>query len=361
MRLGWKIFIPITLVWLVVIAVWMQTPCNIWTTAGRMADHGAQSREFFAAVLLLRTFKGLALTGRYLFARKITVLYPGGEDAAVAAFPRPACAAPLRERRGALHRLQAVRGGVPGAWRSPSNPSARRRLAPHHALRHRPDQVHLLRLLRGELPGRLDRRDPHARIPRRTARRPVLTKEMLLAVGDRYEAQIAARRAAARRDSSPVTGRPWTSRRPSLFYCFRRDPAGRGAARHHRAQSGARGAVPGAGVLLRRLPVDAAAGRVSRHRAGAGLRRCGDGAVPVRGDDARHPHRPAARGLLAPPAARRARSAWRSRCEMGLVLATATGIGRRRPEPAATVGSATPGAGRADLHRVPAAVADWPA
>ncbi len=30
MRLGWKIFIPVTLVWLVVIAAWMQTPLNIW-------------------------------------------------------------------------------------------------------------------------------------------------------------------------------------------------------------------------------------------------------------------------------------------------------------------------------------------
>ncbi|MBB1077002.1 NADH-quinone oxidoreductase subunit NuoH [Rhodoferax sp. 4810] len=30
MRLGWKIFIPVTLLWLVVIAVWMQTPWNIW-------------------------------------------------------------------------------------------------------------------------------------------------------------------------------------------------------------------------------------------------------------------------------------------------------------------------------------------
>jgi NADH-quinone oxidoreductase subunit H len=30
MRLGWKIFIPITLVWLVVIAIWLQTPYNIW-------------------------------------------------------------------------------------------------------------------------------------------------------------------------------------------------------------------------------------------------------------------------------------------------------------------------------------------
>jgi NADH-quinone oxidoreductase subunit H len=30
MRLGWKIFIPVTLVWLVVVAVWMHTPFNIW-------------------------------------------------------------------------------------------------------------------------------------------------------------------------------------------------------------------------------------------------------------------------------------------------------------------------------------------
>jgi len=31
MRLGWKVFIPLTIVWLVVIAVWMQTPWSIWT------------------------------------------------------------------------------------------------------------------------------------------------------------------------------------------------------------------------------------------------------------------------------------------------------------------------------------------
>src|SRR6266853_1176925 len=31
MRLGWKVFIPLTIVWLVVIAVWMRTPWNIWT------------------------------------------------------------------------------------------------------------------------------------------------------------------------------------------------------------------------------------------------------------------------------------------------------------------------------------------
>jgi NADH-quinone oxidoreductase subunit H len=30
MRLGWKIFIPLTLVWLIVVGAWMQTSLNIW-------------------------------------------------------------------------------------------------------------------------------------------------------------------------------------------------------------------------------------------------------------------------------------------------------------------------------------------
>jgi NADH-quinone oxidoreductase subunit H len=30
MRLGWKIFIPVTLVWLIVVGIWMQTSWNIW-------------------------------------------------------------------------------------------------------------------------------------------------------------------------------------------------------------------------------------------------------------------------------------------------------------------------------------------
>ncbi len=34
MRLGWKVFIPITLVWLVLIAVWVQTPWNPWKVNG---------------------------------------------------------------------------------------------------------------------------------------------------------------------------------------------------------------------------------------------------------------------------------------------------------------------------------------
>jgi len=30
MRLGWKVFIPLTIVWIVVVGSWMQTPWNIW-------------------------------------------------------------------------------------------------------------------------------------------------------------------------------------------------------------------------------------------------------------------------------------------------------------------------------------------
>jgi NADH-quinone oxidoreductase subunit H len=30
MRLGWKVLIPITLVWLVVVAAWVQTPLWVW-------------------------------------------------------------------------------------------------------------------------------------------------------------------------------------------------------------------------------------------------------------------------------------------------------------------------------------------
>jgi len=30
MRLGWKIFIPVTLVWLVIVGLWIMSPWNIW-------------------------------------------------------------------------------------------------------------------------------------------------------------------------------------------------------------------------------------------------------------------------------------------------------------------------------------------
>ena len=77
----------------------------------------------------------------------------------LAALPRRARAAPLSERRGALHRLQAVRGDLPGAGdHHRGRPAPQRRHAAHDALRHRHGEVHLLRALPGGLPGRCDRR-----------------------------------------------------------------------------------------------------------------------------------------------------------------------------------------------------------
>jgi formate hydrogenlyase subunit 6/NADH:ubiquinone oxidoreductase subunit I len=55
-------------------------------------------RNFFKTFLLVELVKGLMLTGRYFFARKITVQFPEEKDADLPALPWPACAAPLRQR-----------------------------------------------------------------------------------------------------------------------------------------------------------------------------------------------------------------------------------------------------------------------
>jgi formate hydrogenlyase subunit 6/NADH:ubiquinone oxidoreductase subunit I len=56
---------------------------------------------FFRTFLLFELVKGLMLTGRHLFARKITVQFPEEKTP--------------QGPRGALHRVQTVRGGVSGA------------------------------------------------------------------------------------------------------------------------------------------------------------------------------------------------------------------------------------------------------
>jgi hypothetical protein len=72
------------------------------------------AKDYIGSLFLKELVKGMALTGRHFFQRKITVQFPGREDAAEQPFPRVACAAPLSERRGALHRVQALRGDLPG-------------------------------------------------------------------------------------------------------------------------------------------------------------------------------------------------------------------------------------------------------
>ena len=167
MRLGWKILIPVTIVWIAVEGVMVYSRSG----PGRR-EVSLNMRNIIKTFFLLGAAAGPARSRcAKFFTREGHDQLPGREDAAVAALPRPACAAPLSERRRALHRLQAVRGGVPGAGDHHRVGRRRGRHAPHHALRHRPVQVHLLRLLRGSLPGGCHRRDAHPRVPHGESRR----------------------------------------------------------------------------------------------------------------------------------------------------------------------------------------------
>ena len=79
MRLGWKVFIPLTLdLDRRASALWRMTPLWVW---GGARDEGDSTmiervRSFFQTFLLYELVKGMMLTGRNLFARKITVQFP---------------------------------------------------------------------------------------------------------------------------------------------------------------------------------------------------------------------------------------------------------------------------------------------
>ena len=67
------------------------------------------------AFTLWEFLKAHALTLKYFFKPKATINYPYEKTPQSPAVPRRACAAPISERRGALHRVQAVRGDLSGA------------------------------------------------------------------------------------------------------------------------------------------------------------------------------------------------------------------------------------------------------
>ena len=114
---------------------------------------------------------------KYMIRPKATVNYPFERNPQSPALPRRARAAPLSQRRGALHRLQAVRGHLPGPGHHHRGRAARRRQPPHDPLRHRHGQVHLLRPVPGGLPGGRHRRGPELRVRRsRPARSSTTTR-----------------------------------------------------------------------------------------------------------------------------------------------------------------------------------------
>jgi hypothetical protein len=71
-------------------------------------------RDLFGSLMLTELLKGMALTGRHMFARKITIQFPEEKTPQSPRFRGLACTASLSERRRTLHRVQAVRGGLSG-------------------------------------------------------------------------------------------------------------------------------------------------------------------------------------------------------------------------------------------------------
>ena len=96
--------------------------------------------------MLTELLKGMRLTGKYFFKRKVTLRYPQEKT-------------PMSARFRGLHALRRYPNGeerciacklceaVPGDGHHHRIGPARGRHPPHHALRHRPDEVHFLRLL----------------------------------------------------------------------------------------------------------------------------------------------------------------------------------------------------------------------
>ena len=143
-----------------------------------------------AALLDFAGAFGLGL--KYMVRPKATMNYPYERNPQSPALPRRARAAPLSQRRGALHRLQAVRGDLPGPGHHHRGRAARRRQPPHHPLRHRHGEVHLLRPVPGGLPGGRHRRGAELRVRHRDPRRALLRQGSGCSTnGDRWEREIA--------------------------------------------------------------------------------------------------------------------------------------------------------------------------
>ena len=139
--------------------------------------------EFFRAFLLLELFRGLALTGRYLFARKVTVQFPEEKT-------------PISPRFRGLHALRRYPNGEERCIACKLCEA----VCPAIAI-HIESDIDLTKCI---FCGYCEEACPvdaivETRILEYHGERRgdlYYTKSMLLAVGDRYEDQIAADRAA---------------------------------------------------------------------------------------------------------------------------------------------------------------------
>jgi NADH-quinone oxidoreductase subunit H len=103
MRLGWKVLIPVTIVWIAVEGVMAWFKVGPWRSESSYGT--VQSSQDLPAH---RIAHGPVGHGPHAVSQEGHDQLSGREDAPVAAVPWPACAASLCERRRALHRLQAL-------------------------------------------------------------------------------------------------------------------------------------------------------------------------------------------------------------------------------------------------------------
>jgi NADH-quinone oxidoreductase subunit I len=150
-------------------------------------DHAARA-------LFLKEFVGaFVLSMRYFFKPKPTLNYPFEKGPDLAALPRRACAAPLSERRGALHRLQAVRGDLSRRRRSPSRPARAETTAraARRATTSTWSKCIYCGLCQEACPVDAIVEGPNFEFATETREELYYDKERLLANGDRWEREIA--------------------------------------------------------------------------------------------------------------------------------------------------------------------------
>src|SRR6185312_6232768 len=169
MRLGWKVFLPLSLAMVVIVAGVLQFA----DIAPKGGCHGYQRHSPFASADRIRI--GLLSDDALFLPAEADAELSVREGTDLAALPGRACAAPLSEWRGTLHRLQAVRSDLSSAGHyHRGRPAPQRRHAAHGALRHRYGEMHLLRAVPGGLPGGCHRRGTEFRIRDRDPRGTLL-------------------------------------------------------------------------------------------------------------------------------------------------------------------------------------------
>jgi len=156
----------------------------------------AAVKDFLSSFMLREMLDGMRITGKYLFARKITIQYPEEKTPKSPALPRPARTAPLSERRRALHRVQLCEAVCPAL--AITVESAERDDGTRRTTRYDIDLIKCIFCGFCEESCPVDSIVETNLLEYHGEKRGDLyfTKEMLLAVGDRYEQEIAADRAA---------------------------------------------------------------------------------------------------------------------------------------------------------------------